>query len=174
MKSIEYLTAVILAKRSLDLPLDQEAVLWADLLLAQGIDAPEIKNLVCLDPASSKAQIEKLVDDCLTKLHYSLVPEKAAHLLLVWAWTQRLIKADVDVESFLGNIQKLCVDFGHEPVYMQFYLLHCVKKDLSKGTIMFHDREVNENNFEQVLRWEIDLFLDQNEPEILELLKAKK
>ncbi len=174
MKSIEYLTALILAKRSLGLNLDEEAVLWADLLLAQGADFSEIKNLICMDPAASKPQIEKLVDDCLTKLNLSLVPEKAAHLLLVWAWTQRLIKADVSMDYFLESIQKLCVDFEHEPIYMQFYLLHCVKKDLSKGTIMFHDREVNENNFEQVLRWEIDLFLDQNEPEILELIKIIK
>lgn len=175
MKSIEYLTAMVLAKRSLDQNIGEEAVLWADLLLAQGFeDCAEIKNLICVVPSASKAQKEKLVDDCLTKLGISLVDEKPAHLLLIWAWAQKLLKAETTVDEFLENMRKLCEDFKHEPVYMQFYLLHCVQKDLSKGTIVFHDREVNENNFEQVLHWEIDLFLEQYGREMFELVKIKK
>lgn len=178
MKSIEYLTALVLAKRSLDLDLKKDVVLWADLLLAQGFDRPEVKNLICLDPAASKAQVEKLVDDCLTSFHVSLVDEKPAHLLLMWAWTQKLLKAETTADEFLQMMQQYCLDFEHEPVYMQFYLLHCAKKDLdskdpSKTTIMFHDREINDHNFEQVLQWEIDLFLEQYEPQVLEFIRIK-
>ncbi len=175
MKSIEYLTAIVLAERSLDQELGKEAVLWADLLLAQGTDCPEVKNLICIDPLASKAQTEKLVDDCLTKLGIALVDEKFAHLLLIWAQTQKLLKSEMNVTDFLEHMQALCKKFDHEPVYMQFYLLHCAGQDLSKGasSIVFHDREVNGNNFEQVLRWEIDLFLEQNEDEVLELIKIK-
>lgn len=175
MKSIEYLTALVLAKRSLDLELGSEAVLWADLLLAQGTDFDEVKNLVCLKDSSSKAQAEKLVDDCLTKLGIELVDEKFAHAILVWVWMQKLIHSEISADVFLENMHKLCVDFEHEPVYMQFYLLCCVRKDLEKNSvIVFHDREVNENNFEQVLRWEVDLFLEQNEDRVLNLIKGKQ
>lgn len=174
MRTLEYLTAMVLAKRSLDQKIGKEAVLWADLLLAQGFDFAEIKNLICVDSSASKAQTEKLIDDCLTKLGIALVDEKSAHLLLIWAWAQKLLKAETTVDEFLENMRQLCEDFKHEPVYMQFYLLHCVQKDLSKGTIVFHDREVNENNFEQVLHWEIDLFLEQNERGIFDLIKIKK
>lgn len=174
MKSIEYLTALVLAKRSLNLELGSEVVLWADLLLAQGADCAEVKNMVCLKDSSSPAQIEKLVDDCLTKLGMELVDEKFAHSILVWVWTQKLIHSEISVDVFLENMHKLCVDFEHEPVYMQFYLLCCVRKDLAKNSaIVFHDREVNENNFEQVLHWEVDLFLEQNESRIFELIKVK-
>jgi hypothetical protein len=57
---------------------------------------------------------------------------------------------------------------------MQFYLLHCAKKDLGKGSIVFHDRELNEHNFEQVLRWEVELFIDQYETEILNWIRISK
>ncbi len=173
MKSLEFLTATVLASRSLDQNLNHgTVVLWADLLLAQGQDCSEVKNLICVDASSSKAQVEKLVDDCLTRLGLSLVDEKLAHLLWVWAWSQRLLKAETTADEFLENMRKLCVDFEHEPVYMQFYLLHCSRKNLSKtGAIIFHDREVNENNFEQVLRWEIDLFLEQHEETISKLIR---
>ncbi len=174
MKSVEYLTAMILAKRSLHQPVGDEAVFWADLLLAQGWDCNEIKNLICHDKASSPAQLEKLVDDCLTQLGISLVDEKLAHVLLIWAWIQKLLKTKISADDFLETMQRLCVDFGHEPTYMQFYLLHSVKKDLAKGTIVFHDREVDENNFEQVLRWEVDLFLDGHETTLLDQIRIKK
>lgn len=174
MKSIEYLTAIVLAERSLNQKLGNEVVLWADLLLAQGLEFPEIKTLICLDAQASQAQVEKALDDCLTRLGISLLDEKTAHLVLIWAWTQRLLKGDAGADEFLNQMQSLCVKFDHEPVYMPFYLLHCSKKDLGKGSIVFHDRELNEHNFEQVLRWEVELFIDQHESDILNRIKISK
>lgn len=175
MKSIKYLTALVLAQRSLNQKLGQETVLWADLLLAQGVEHQEIKNLICLDSSASQAQKEKALDDCLTKLGIALLDEKPAHLVLIWAWAQRLLNSDINADNFLEALHELCVQNKHEPVYMQFYLLRCAKADLSaKGAIVFHDRELNEHNFEQVLRWEVELFLDQHEREILDWIQIEK
>ena len=174
MKSIEYLTALVLAKRSLNRKLGEETVLWADLVLAEGYESAEIKNLAQHDLTASQAQIESQVDVCFSKLGIQLVDEKSAHTLLVWVWAQKLLKADLSADDFLETMQKLCVDFGHEPVYMQFYLLHCAQKDVAKGkAIVFHDREINQHNFEQVLHWEIDLFVEQNEENILKWIQIK-
>lgn len=173
MKSIEYLTAFVLAQRSLNQKLGEDAVLWADLLLAQGLEFAEIKNIICLDSSASDAQKEKALDDCFTKLGISLLDEKSAHLLLIWSWVQRLLTTDLGADDFLESMHRLCLQYQHEPVYMQFYLLRCAKADLSKGGIVFHDRELNEHNFEQVLRWEVSLFLDQHEPQILNWIQIK-
>ncbi|HCM42665.1 MAG TPA: hypothetical protein DIS66_05075 [Candidatus Omnitrophica bacterium] len=173
MKSIEYLTAFVLAQRSLNKKPGPEIVLWADLLLAQGLEFDEVKNIICLEASASDAQKEKALDDCFTKLGISLLDEKSAHLLLIWAWVQRLLTTDLGADDFLEGMYQLCVQHQHEPVYMQFYLLRCAKGDLSKGSIVFHDRELNEHNFEQVLRWEASLFLDQHEHEILNWIQIK-
>lgn len=174
MKSIEYLTAFVLAQRSLNQPIGREAVLWADLLLAQGYEYPEIKNLICLDASASPAQKEKALDDCLTKLGLSLLDEKPAHLVLIWAWMQKLLNSDAGMDEFLKAMYDLCLQYQHETAYMQFYLLSCAKEDLSQGSkIVFHDRELSEHNFEQVLHWEISLFMDQNERHVLESIRMK-
>lgn len=174
MKSIEYLTAFVLAQRSLNRPVGKEAVLWADLLLAQGREDSEIKNLICLDDSASPAQKEKALDDCFTRLGIALLDEKPAHLVLIWAWMQKLLHEDAGADEFLKAMYDLCLQYGHEPAYMQFYLLSCAKEDLAQGSkIVFHDRELNERNFEQVLQWEISLFMDQHEHQILEHIRIK-
>lgn len=176
MKSFEFLTAVVLAERSLNSPLERSTViLWADVLLARGHENAVIKDLICCSEKSTPAQIEQKVDDCLKVLGLELLSEDKAHILLVWAWIHKLLKSGGELSAieFLQKMQDLCVGFGHEPAYMQFYLLHCAKKDLAKGTIVFHDRELSEHNFEQVLRWEIDLFLEKNERTALDWIKVR-
>lgn len=152
-------TEQLLIRRSLRKRLGREIADWATEQLVRGLDTPHLRQLAGVSGTEDQGELEDLFDRTIRELGLKAPPPEAAIGLYAQHLAQGCLAGTVARDSFLRELCQLCIDTSYRRDLYPFYLLRFAHEDLEKSSFSPHRHDVTRENFDEILRQEIDTLL---------------
>jgi hypothetical protein len=152
-------TATLLAMRSLQRSIGAMAGEWATLQLMEGKDTPHLRQLAGATGAENRFELEELFDRTLHEL--GIVVPLRDEAIASWAreLARDYLSGSITRRYFLHTVSDLCVEGDYSRQIFPFYLLRFTLEDLEYDGFSFHRADATKENFEDLLRSEIERLL---------------
>ena len=152
-------TEQLLIRRSLQKRLGREIADWATEQLVQGCDSPHLRQLAGVSGTEDQAELEELFDRTSRELGLVTPSPDAAISLYAQGLARDYLANTVTQEKLLDELFQLCIDTDYRRDLYPFYLLRFAREDLQDSKVSFYRLDVTRENFDEVLRREVDTFL---------------
>lgn len=152
-------TQQLLIRRSLQKRLGREVADWATDQLVRGIDTPHLRQLAGVSGAEGQDELEDLFDRTSRELGLTTPSPEAAIGLYAQGLARDYLAGAITPRALLLELCQLCIDTDYRRDLYPFYLLRFAQEDLQESSFSFHRRDVTRENFDAILRQEIDTLL---------------
>ena len=152
-------TNMIIAKRGMRWSLAADAGEWATEQLAQGRDTPHLRQLAGTTGVENGFELDELFDRVAREMGLVVPsPEEA-----VAAYARERVRDFVDQrvtrQQLLHELCHLCISTDYKTAIYPFYLLRWAQDDLEEKGFSPHRWDVTHENFDALLKAEIDILL---------------
>jgi hypothetical protein len=152
-------TEQLLIRRSLQKRLGREIADWATEQLVRGLDTPHLRQLAGVSGTEGQGELEDLFDCTSRELGLEMPSPETAIGLYAPGLARDYLSGTIAQEKFLNELCQLCIDTDYRRDLYPFYLLRFAHEDLQEGSFSPHRHDVTRENFDAILRQEIDTLL---------------
>ena len=152
-------TEQLLIRRSLQKRLGREIADWATEQLVGGVDTPHLRRLAGVAGTEDQGELQDLFDRTSRELGLEAPSPEAAIGLYAQGLARDYLAGTVAREALLHELCQLCIDIDYRRDLYPFYLLRFAHADLQESSFSFYRRDVTRENFDSILRQEIDTLL---------------
>ena len=152
-------TKMLIARRGMHRALGADAAEWATQQLAQVCDTPHLRQLAGTTGAENTFELEDLFDRTTRELGLSIPSPDHAIVDYARELTRDYLDQRVGREQLLHELCDLCIQTDYKKELYPFYLLRWTHDDLEEKKFSFYLRDATRDNFDSLLRAEIDNLL---------------
>ena len=152
-------TEQLLVRRSLQKRLGREVADWATEQLVNGVDTPHLRQLAGVAGTEDQGELGELFDRTSRELGLEAPSPKEAIGLYAQGLARDYLAGTVTRDALLRALCQLCIDTDYRRDLYPFYLLRFAQEDLQEGSFSFYRRDVTRENFDAILRQDIDTLL---------------
>jgi ribosomal protein S18 acetylase RimI-like enzyme len=152
-------TEQLVIKRSLRKWLGWDVADWATEQLVHGFDTPHLRQLAGVSGSEGQSELEELFDRASRELGLRAPSPETAIGLYAQSLARDYVAGAVTQQKFLDELCQLCIDTDYRRDLYPFYLLRFAREDLQDSETSFHRLDVTRENFDTILRQEVDTLL---------------
>jgi hypothetical protein len=152
-------TEQLLIRRSLQKRLGREVADWATEQLVRGVDTPHLRQLAGVSGSEGQGKLEDLFDRTARELGLETPSPEVAIGLYAQGLARDYLAGTITRDALLHELCQLCIDTDYRRDLYPFYLLRFAHEDLEEDSFSFYRRDVTRENFDEILRQEIDTLL---------------
>jgi hypothetical protein len=150
---------MLLAMRRLQRSLGIQAAEWATNQLSEGRDTRHLRQLAGTTGAENRFELEELFDRAVNELGIVVPEGDEALALYARELAQQYLDGTVSRDYLLRFLSDLCVETDYSKELYPFYLLRWTLEDLEYQGSSFYIAHATRDNFDGLLRTEIDRLL---------------
>jgi hypothetical protein len=156
-------TNMILARRALGQLRGGDAAEWACEQLSSGLDTPHLRQLAGAPHAANSFELEELFDRTAREMGLDVLSTEGAVVVYAQELAREYIRAAVTREALLEDLCQLYTAHADVSRLQPFFLLRWTDFDFAHSGESHYYPGATKENFEEVLRSEIDALLGASE-----------